>query len=109
MSVVIEADAVHDYKPAALQRIASHERFSQIIQTSSVDHYSRPADSVDERPPRSVAQDIRLPTLRCIQKSLSDVTVDYELSVFHDLRYLILGVAVHENFRAINPGGQVIP
>ena len=56
--IVIETDAVQNDKPAAVQRIAGHKGFSQVIKRRAVDDHARLADGIDQRPSRSIAHDI---------------------------------------------------
>ncbi len=109
LALVIEGDPVEDHEAAAFQRVPSHERLGQIIEAGPIDDYAGLADRVDEGPARGITQHKRLSAFAGVKKGLADTAVDDELSVFHDLRQLILGVTVNENLRSVNPRGQIVP
>src|SRR5207245_8285501 len=89
--------SVNDDEPSAVVWVSGHERFCEIIQASSVDDNPWPSDCVDEWASSCVAKHVYIPALRCVHERLADVTVDHELSVFENLRGLVLSGAMNCN------------
>ncbi len=106
--IVIEADAVQDNEPAAVQRIAGHEGFGQVVQGGAVDDDPRLADGIDQGPSGSIAHDIGRAALGAVHECLADIAEDHQFALFHDLAELILGVAVHINLHTVDARRQII-
>ncbi len=104
----IEFEAVQHDEAAAVEGIAGHEGFGQVIEAGAVDHHPGPPDGVDQRPAGRIAQDVDLAPLGAVHEGLADVAVDDQLAALHDLPQLVLGVAVDMDLETVDARGQVV-
>jgi hypothetical protein len=104
----VKRDTVYDNEPPAVERVTGHKGFGQIVQAGSVDDHAWPPDRIDQRSSGGVAQDEGRAAFGSIHEGLAHVAVHDQGASFHDLRELILGGVVHNNFGAVNAGSQII-
>ena len=102
-TVDVEVDPVEDHEPAALERIAGHERLRQIVQGCAVDDHTWPPHRIDEGPPGCVPQDVDLTAFGPIQERLPRVAVDGEFAGLQDLADLVLRIVMHVHLYSVHP------
>src|SRR5262249_55421075 len=108
LSLFIASNSIEDHKTAALQRIARHKRFAQVIQARSVNDNARTANGVDERTSRRIAHDKGFAAFGAVEEGLADIAVNNQFSAVENLAKLVLSVAVYINFSAIQTRGEII-
>ena len=108
LAVRVETQSVEDDEAAAVQRVAGHERFRQVVQAGAVDDHPRLAHGVDERSSGGVAEDVDVSALGAVHERLADVAVDHQLAGGQDLAQLVLPVAVDRDLGPVQTGCQVV-
>ncbi len=96
-----KGNTVEHGESTAIERISRHKGLGQVVETGAIDDHTRPANGIDERPPRRIAKHKGLPAFGGIHKGLPDISMDHQPPTFHDLRQLILGGSMDDHLGAV--------
>src|SRR5438445_6305724 len=102
------SQSVHNHKPSPIVRITRHKRLSQIIQTSPINHHPWPTNSIDQRPTRSISQDIDISPLCSVHERLPNISMNHKLPTLHNLSHLILSSTMDIHLSTIYPRPNII-
>src|SRR2546425_5336363 len=97
------SQSVHNHKPSPIVRITSHKRLSQIIQTRPINHHPWPTNSIDQRPTRSISQDVDISPLGRVHERLPYISMHHELPTLHNLSHLVLSRTMNIQLGPIHP------
>ncbi len=85
LAVQGEAHPVQDDEAPAIEGVARHERFRQVVQAGAVDDHAWFPDGIDQRPAGGIAFDEGLPALGAVHEGLPDIAVHHQAPGGHDL------------------------
>src|SRR2546426_4003185 len=102
------SQSINYHKSTTIERITSHERLSQIIQTRPINHHPWPTDSIDQRPTRGISQDVDISPLCSVHERLPNISMNHKLPTLHNLSHLILSSTMDIHLSTIYPRPNII-
>ena len=81
ISIRIKSDPIHDNKASATKRVSSHKRFSEVIQTSSINNHPRMAYSVDQWTSGGITHEPKLVIFYIVERLDFPFSLDHSFCV----------------------------